>query len=138
MATNLTTLFKNIADAIRAKSGSSDQIVAENFPAAISQINLNTYRRGGITLTDGATSIQLPDRVKDTNNTVLLVPTAGYNIKDNGVVFVANIKGLNSTVTINTQTGTVNTGGSYDASTNTFTLRDTTYSFGAGDMDYYW
>ena len=38
MATNLTTLFTNIANAIRAKTGSSEQIVAENFPTAIAGI----------------------------------------------------------------------------------------------------
>ena len=38
MATNLTRLFKNIADAIRAKTGSSATIVAENFPAAIGEM----------------------------------------------------------------------------------------------------
>ena len=39
MATNLTTLFQNIADAIRAKTGSSEKIVAENFPAAIAELS---------------------------------------------------------------------------------------------------
>ena len=35
MATNLTTLFTNIANAIRAKTGESAPIVAENFPTTI-------------------------------------------------------------------------------------------------------
>ena len=34
----LTSLFSDIADAIRAKSGSSDSIIADNFPTAISEI----------------------------------------------------------------------------------------------------
>lgn len=43
MATNLTTLFKNIADAIRAKSGESAPIVAENFPAEIAKLSSGYY-----------------------------------------------------------------------------------------------
>lgn len=35
----LTSLFTDIADAIRAKTGGSDTIVADNFPAAISAID---------------------------------------------------------------------------------------------------
>lgn len=34
----LTTLFGNIANAIRSKSGTSEQIVAANFPTAITNI----------------------------------------------------------------------------------------------------
>lgn len=35
---SLTVLFTDIANAIRAKTGSADSIVADNFPAAIAAI----------------------------------------------------------------------------------------------------
>lgn len=38
--TTLTSLFTDIADAIRAKSGESGQIVADTFPTAISNLNV--------------------------------------------------------------------------------------------------
>ena len=40
--TSLASLFSDIADAIRAKTGSSDQIVADNFPTAIADIPTGT------------------------------------------------------------------------------------------------
>ena len=40
--TTLTSLFSDIADAIRAKTGSSAAIVADNFPSAIAAISTGT------------------------------------------------------------------------------------------------
>ena len=54
MATNLTTLFTNIANAIRAKTGSSEQIVAENFPTAIAGITTGLKLTNTTTLTSTA------------------------------------------------------------------------------------
>lgn len=54
MATNLTTLFTNIANAIRAKTGSSAQIVAENFPTAIAGITTDLKLTNTTTLTSTA------------------------------------------------------------------------------------
>lgn len=50
---NLTSLFTAIANAIRAKTGGSGQIVADNFPDAISQIETGTQLP---TLTDPGTA----------------------------------------------------------------------------------
>lgn len=54
MATNLTTLFTNIANAIRVKTGGTEQIVAENFPTAITEMwgKSGTLRMAGNTVTD--------------------------------------------------------------------------------------
>lgn len=52
MATNLTTLFKNIADAIRDKTGSSEAIVAENFPTEIGKIRIPSNSVSATTLND--------------------------------------------------------------------------------------
>ncbi|MBQ6698116.1 MAG: hypothetical protein IJN09_03660 [Oscillospiraceae bacterium] len=43
MASNtLSALFSGIADAIRAKTGSANKIVADEFPNAINSINIGT------------------------------------------------------------------------------------------------
>lgn len=42
MATTLTGLFKEIADAIRSKTGKTDNIVANNFPTEITSISTST------------------------------------------------------------------------------------------------
>lgn len=41
--TSLTSLFSDIADAIRAKTGGSSSIVADDFPTAIAGINTSRY-----------------------------------------------------------------------------------------------
>ena len=45
----LTSLFSDIADAIRAKDGSSGTIVADNFPTAIANIPFSTIYTGSST-----------------------------------------------------------------------------------------
>jgi len=50
--TTLGSLFSDIADAIREKTGSSDAIVADNFPTAISDI-----RTGSTTFGNGVGQI---------------------------------------------------------------------------------
>jgi len=55
---NLTSLFTDIADAIRAKTGSSDPIVADQFPEAIEGIS-GGGADDGFPIGDGNTHIWL-------------------------------------------------------------------------------
>ena len=52
--TSLTSLFSDIADAIRAKTGGTAQITADSFPTAIAAIS--TLRKGTSTVTPSANS----------------------------------------------------------------------------------
>lgn len=55
--TTLTSLFNDIADAIREKTGGTDMIVADDFPQAISEIPTGASYIG--TLAHGPTFIAI-------------------------------------------------------------------------------
>lgn len=52
--TTLSNLFSDIADAIRAKTGSAEEIVADNFPTAIAALNPLQTATGLASAFDGA------------------------------------------------------------------------------------
>ena len=52
---SLTALFTGIADAIRAKTGSSEQIVADDFPTAIAAISTKTLVQTTVSMSNSAT-----------------------------------------------------------------------------------
>lgn len=55
--TTLGTLFTAIANAIRAKTGSSATIKADDFPTAISNIPSGKFYQGTVTINSGARTI---------------------------------------------------------------------------------
>ena len=55
--TSLASLFTDIADAIRGKTGGSAQLVADDFPTAIAAIPSLRVATASKTLTSAATSI---------------------------------------------------------------------------------
>lgn len=62
----LTDLFTSIANAIRSKTGATNNIAANNFPAAISQIPLGLSYIGSAEVTsDGSTTTNLPTAFQD-------------------------------------------------------------------------
>lgn len=80
MHSTLTSLFSDIADAIRAKTGSSETIVADDFPTAIANIPTGG---GGITTTE----------VANATGTTLEITSSGggantctLSISDDGIV----------------------------------------------------
>ena len=59
--TSLASLFTDIADAIRGKTGGSAQLVADDFPTAIAAIPSLRVATASKTLTSVATSISFTD-----------------------------------------------------------------------------
>ena len=62
----LSSLFTDIADAIRSKTGGSAVIIADNFPTAISNINIHqgVESNNGVTITAASQEV---------------TPSSGYN-----------------------------------------------------------
>lgn len=57
----LTQLFTNIANAIRSKKGTSETIVAENFPQEISSIVTPNLQTKSVNITQNGTTTVTPD-----------------------------------------------------------------------------
>lgn len=64
--TSLASLFSDIADAIRAKTGSSSTIVADNFPSAIAAISTGASATATQTVADYAYETSLSFSVAGT------------------------------------------------------------------------
>ena len=71
----LTTLFSNIATAIRSKTGETGQIPAANFPAAISNISGATF--GHTSITGGGQTLRIPALVGKNNVCVAFMGASG-------------------------------------------------------------
>ena len=62
---DLTNLFTSIANAIRAKNGSTAAIAAKNFPTAISNINTKNYKleAGSKTASSGSFTLTFSSKI---------------------------------------------------------------------------
>ena len=109
MATNLTTLFTNIANAIRVKTGGTEQIVAENFPTEILQM----WGKAGTAYVSGATSTLQSDVLKTTAKQYRVVIVMNGELRNNStntVVAMMFLKNKSSEVVSNTFMVTFNNG----------------------------
>jgi hypothetical protein len=70
----LTDLFAQIADAIRTKGGTSEQITASNFPTAIS--NISGAIHGTQNFTGNPATITIPEAAGKENLLMVLSPIA--------------------------------------------------------------
>lgn len=73
----LTSLFSDIADAIRGKTGSSETIVADDFPTAIANIPTGGGGGGG-----GATEYVCPSRASPGGESVFFLSDIGLSASD--------------------------------------------------------
>lgn len=132
--TSLASLFSDIADAIRAKTGGSSQIVADNFPTAIAAIQAGLTFASPITATRrNNLNIDFPNLAAEPKFFVLFAShSSGISITTTGnsrTVFVqydgANTKGAYMVWTKGSNTAwTILTTYSYswDSTTNTLTI----------------
>ena len=65
--TTLTSLFSDIADAIRSKTESTDTIIADEFPAAIQALENNKFWVGIVNVPKGCTSVSIDCGFKPTS-----------------------------------------------------------------------
>lgn len=91
MATTLTTLFTNIANAIRLKTGGSAQIVAENFPAAIGAIPTGAQFLGLEQVTATATGITLPEKFANAKIIAVILGADNTNVTGATETFVGGV-----------------------------------------------
>ena len=96
----LTSLFSDIADAIRAKTGDTADIVADDFPDAIAEISGGDGGAYDITATDNGDGTQTIDIVDASGRTPLVNPATadkivlGYDAYGaNGQVITGTISG---------------------------------------------
>ena len=88
----LTSLFGDIADAIRAKDGSTGAIVADTFPTAIQNIPSGVeYVSGTATATSIATYIDIPDLANKDNFVIYYKPST--NVSSGRVLTLIVISG---------------------------------------------
>lgn len=152
----LTSLFSDIADAIRAKAETTEQINADDFPDAILSINTKDadVAHGIVTLSQFTTnSVVLPiDTIGFTPSVFILratfIPSAGNSVcfayyishekgSIRGCSYLNSSKGwaggssYTSVWTSASQTGTLNTDG-----TNIKFQASTTYAIRAGDYEW--
>lgn len=99
MATTLTTLFTNIANAIRAKTGDSAQIVAENFPAAIGNIPTGAQFLGVEQVTATETGITLPEKFANAKIIAVLLGADNTSVTGATETFVGGVwyEGISNT-----------------------------------------
>ena len=87
----LTDLFTDIANAIRAKSGSSETIQAANFATTIAA--LPTLKTGTFTpTTDSPSEVDIPDAV-GLSNIVFLLGDTSYNNLSSDIMLCGSIIG---------------------------------------------
>ena len=81
----LTTLFGNIADAIRAKNGTSDNIQALNFPTAISQLGGAEFGHSAGTVSKDPSNsatyncVTIPDLIGKKNVAIIFDSPSKFN-----------------------------------------------------------
>jgi hypothetical protein len=92
---NLTSLFDDIADKIRAKTGTNSPIIADNFPDAIENI---------LTPADGSISTKTASDMTVSDATIT-IPAGYYSTAVSKAVDTTTHP--NPTATINTSTGVV-------------------------------
>lgn len=102
----LTSLFSDIADAIRAKTGDTADIVADDFPDAIAEISGGDGGAYDITATDNGDGTQTIDIVDASSREPLTNPAtadkivAGYQAYDeNGQVITGTLSGGTGAIT---------------------------------------
>ena len=75
----LTSLFTNIANAIRAKTGNTSSIVADSFPDAIMAIPTgSSVTVGEVTQSTTNPSIIIPDAIGKDNVSIMLLKSGSY------------------------------------------------------------
>lgn len=129
----LTTLFGNIANAIRAKGGTSGNIQAANFPAAISQLSGAEFGHSAGTPSKNPSSsstnncVTIPDLIGKKNVAIILdagvsgltpyaftVAAAGY--------FANSDVNYSTCVAVDGTTVTLPRGSEWDSATGRFTV----------------
>ena len=83
----LTELFTNIADAIRAKKGTQETIIAENFPIEIANLPSGSeplYLEDGISFKQSDFHSQFPDWLKNINTSKMTNMTNLFYLVANG------------------------------------------------------
>lgn len=117
----LTTLFSNIATAIRSKTGETGQIPAANFPAAISNISGATF--GHTSITGGGRTLTIPALVGKNNVCVAFMGAGGETSGLCCLNFAVSVsEGYNSAFLIAGSEYTAYAQGTWNAATGTYTV----------------
>lgn len=91
MSTTLTTLFTNIANAIRLKTGDSAQIVAENFPAAIGAIPTGARFLGVENVSADVNGITLPEKFAGAKIVVVILGADNVTLVTSSTNLIAGV-----------------------------------------------
>lgn len=127
--TSLTSLFSDIADAIRAKTGSSATIVADNFPAAIANISAGTVATATQTIS-GSNSLTITFSVSGEPQAWAIMLTTAGSVYGSGYYVAAQYDGI--TVNAWTKDGSfLNSGitSSYENGALTITAAQSNYKY---------
>ena len=123
----LTTLFQNIANAIRSKGGTSEQIAAANFPTAITNIPTDEVLTESVYSTEQ--TITAPSLNGKENFIIALTP------KEKKVLLLIHIVGTNNTYLGWTGSATRTLAVTFNPNPFTITVTTSGYTFRASASD---
>lgn len=114
--TTLTSLFAAIANSLRAKTGGTEKIIADNFPSAIDALSIGITPTGEKSITTNGTYDVTEYASAEVNVPVGTTPTGTKEITTNGTHDVANY--ANASVNVPIPSGYIKPSGTKEITSN--------------------